>query len=119
MLSLLLLLVAQPMLESPGDRVTVRQRLSPNGETILTVVPDCPNGRFQQAASEPDPGLDPAPLYRADGSVRGYLLLERSVDGCSLPISFSLPDNPPEIVPRSRPSRSMPLHPGSARPDRR
>ena len=102
MLSLLLMLAAHPLAQSPGDRLNIHQQRSLNGETILTVAPDCPNGRFQQAAGEPDPGLDPAPLYRADGSVRGYLLLERSIEGCSRPISFTLQDSPREIAPEPR-----------------
>ncbi|WP_417232907.1 hypothetical protein [Brevundimonas sp.] len=109
MLELLLMLVVPP--QSPGDRLTVYQRQSPNGETILTTVPDCPNGRFQRAEGQADPGLDPAPLYRADGSVRGYLLLERSVGGCSRPISFTLPGSPPEIAPEPRPLRLIPARP--------
>ncbi|WP_339931185.1 hypothetical protein [uncultured Brevundimonas sp.] len=106
MLPLLLLLVAQPLPQSPGDRLTIHQQRSPNGETILTAVPECPNGRFQQAAGEPEARLQPDPLYRADGSVRGYLLLERSGEGCSRPISFSLPDSPPQIAPQPRPART-------------
>ena len=117
MFSLLLMLVVSP--QSPGDTLTIHQRLLPNGETILTAVPECPNGRFQQAASQPDPGLDPAPLYRPDGSVHGYWLLERSVEGCSRPVSFTLPGSPPEFAPGSRPLQPIPEQPGIARPDPR
>lgn len=119
MLPLLLILVAHPLPQSPGDHFTVHLRRTPDGEITLMAAPRCANGRFQQATGQPDPGLDPAPLYRADGSVRGYLLLERSVEGCSRPIIFPLPDSPREIAPDPRPARTIPERPVIARPDPR
>lgn len=117
MFSLLLMLVVAP--QSPGDTLILRQRQLPGGETIHTAVPECSNGRFQQAAGQPDAGLDSRPLYRADGSVRGYWLLERSVEGCSRPVSFALPGSPPEFAPGSRPLQPTPEQPGIALPDLR
>jgi hypothetical protein len=121
MLPLLLILVAHPLPQSPGDQFTVYQRRTPDGEITLMAAPRCANGRFQQATEQPgaDAGVQPNLIYRPDGTVRRYLLLERRVDGCSLPISFALPDSPMEITPDPRPTRLTPVRPVGVEPDGR
>ena len=103
MFSLLLLLAADPATPAPRPPVIVHRFRSTNGETVV-VPPGCPNGRFQQAESptDTDAELQPNLTYRADGTVRGYLLLEQSVEGCSRPIVFPLPDRPRETTPEPR-----------------
>lgn len=51
-------------------------------------VPTCANSYVQRA----DVVGRQNPMFRPDGQVRRYLLLERSVDGCPQPISYDLPN---------------------------
>ena len=104
MLALLLMLAADPQALSPRPPVITYRVQSPDSGGTLIAVPGCPNGRFQQAGgqTETDAALQPNLIYRPDGTVRGYLLLEQSVEGCSRPLVFPLPNSPRGVPPEPR-----------------
>lgn len=115
----LFLILAVELAQSPGEPSVVLQYRSPDGQVIRSDVRQCPNVRLHQAAdpSATATALEPDLTYRADGSVRGYLLLERSIEGCARPISFSISPDGGEVTPTPRPETSTARPRATARPD--
>lgn len=92
MLPLLLLLVQDPStltgpVPPPGPGIRLRV-IDTAGMSLDRCDPD----RFQRIdRPSGTSGVRPDLLYRPDGQVRRYLLLDRTVRGCPAPISYALP----------------------------
>lgn len=91
MLPLLLMLLSDPATpEAPRPTLDPEIRLRViDGLNI----PDCDAGGFQRVerSSGQAPALRLDLAYRPEDEVRQYLLLDRRVDGCPAPISYTLP----------------------------
>lgn len=95
---------AAPLSEPPP--VPAAERLAAVREVLTTEErrrTSCQNARLQTAVGPVQPKTDDL-VYRQSDNVRGWLLLERSVDGCSIPIS----------LPHSAGASEVPANPAAA-----
>lgn len=112
MLTLLLLLASDPAASVPPvlmiDVAAELRALDRAGGAGL----NCANARIHRVDQTADaPRLQTDLTFKAGDDVRRYLLVERSVGGCSAPISFALPNNQGGSIPelgRTAPGVSMP-----------
>ena len=112
MLTLLLLLASDPAASAPPvlmiDVAAELRALGRAGGTGL----NCANARIHRVDRTADaPRLQTDLTFKSGDDVRSYLLVERSVGGCSTPISFALPDRQGGFIRelgRTAPDVSMP-----------
>ncbi|MBU1540169.1 MAG: hypothetical protein KKC29_02930 [Alphaproteobacteria bacterium] len=108
MLSLLLMLVSDPLAAPPPPPPALMPRLLELGPQTPR---DCRAGGFQMIQRPPASGESALNnlMFTPDHEVRRYLLIERSVRGCPAPISYAVPYR--SVVSPPDPANSPPSEP--------
>ena len=113
MLSLLLMLISDPLTSPPPAAPP-----APDIQLRTWGVDRCGPDRLQriEQLSGPTGLLQNNLTVRQDGEVRRYLLLDRRVDGCPVPISYPLPDRQGGFIRELGPTGSAEWYPDRPEP---